>query len=66
MVIDIRYLFRIRFGGTIGVIDSYRILQWTLIMKKLHIDSYKVSAVDSNHIVHVGGWSVLAPEDWGL
>ena len=25
-----------------------------------------VPAVDSNHIVHVGGLRVLAPEDWGL
>ena len=35
-------------------------------MKTLHTDSYKVPAMDSNHIVHVGGWRVLAPEDWGL
>ena len=35
-------------------------------MKTLHIDSYKVPAVDSNHIVHVGGWHVLASEDGGL
>ena len=35
-------------------------------MKTLHIDSYKVHAVDSNHIMHVGGWHILAPKDWGL
>ena len=35
-------------------------------MKTFHIDSYKVPAVDANHIIHVGGWHVLAPEDWEL
>ena len=35
-----RYLFHIRYGGTIRVIYS---------MKALHIDSYKVPAVDCNH-----------------
>ena len=29
-------------------------------------DRYKVPTVDSNHIVHVGSWHVLAPKDWGL
>ena len=32
-----------------------------LIMKTLHIDSYKVLAVDSNHIVHVGGDGMSLP-----
>ena len=32
-------------------------------MKTLHTDSYKVPTVDSNHIVHVGGWRVLAPQE---
>ena len=40
--------------------------QWTLIMKTLNIDSYKVPAVDFNHTVYVGGWCVLASEDLGL
>ena len=30
------------------------------------IDSYKLPTEDSNHIIHVGGWNVLDPKDWGL
>ena len=41
-----------------------RFQQWTLIMKTLHIDRYKVPAVDSDHVIHVGG--MACPCSWGL
>ena len=49
--------------GPLESLTVTRFLQWTVIMKTLHIDSYKVPEADSNHIVHVGGWCVLAPKD---
>ena len=42
-----------------------RFPQWTLTMKMLHIDSYTVPAVDSNHILHVGGDGVSSPRRTG-
>ena len=39
-------------SGTIRVISD---------MKTLHIDSYKVPTVDSNHIIHVGGMACPCP-----
>ena len=38
----------------------------SIIVKTLHIDSYKFHTVYSHHIVHVGGWHVLGPECWGF
>ena len=54
--------------GTIRVIDSYMVPAFHIRYGGTIrvIDSYKVPTVDSNHIVHKGGWHVLAPNDWGL
>ena len=43
-----------------------RFPHWTLIVKILHIDSYKVPAVDSNHIIHVGDGMSLPQRTGGF
>ena len=54
--VNIRYLIHIRYGGPSESFTVTRFPQWTLIMKTLHIDSYKIATMDSSNIVHVGGW----------
>ena len=48
-------------GGPKESLTVIRFPQWTLIMKILHIDSYKVPTVDC-HIVHVGDGMSLPPK----
>ena len=65
-IIDIRYLLHIKYQGTI----SHWQLQGSHIQYKVWgtirvIDSYKVPAVDSNHILHVGGMACPCPQGLG-